>query len=81
MDASGNPQNEANLPQTDFEKRAVKHIKAGQAYYDEVIPGENDTRTLHVATVVPAVTVKCAKCHGVKEGDLLGFIRYEIPIK
>ena len=49
-------------------------------YYDEV-SGTGDDRTLHVATIVPAVTVKCAKCHGVKEGDLLGFIRYEIPVK
>ena len=81
VDASGSPQNEANVPQTAFEKRAVEHIKAGKPYYEEVIPGENDTRTLHVATIVPAVAVKCAKCHGVKEGDLLGFIRYEIPVK
>lgn len=81
VDATGSPQNEANIPQTAFEKRAVEHIKAGKPYYDEVITGENDNRTLHVATVVPAVTIKCAKCHGVKEGELLGFIRYEIPVK
>ena len=38
-------------------------------------------KNAYVATVVPAVTKKCAKCHGVNEGDLLGFIRYEVPIK
>jgi hypothetical protein len=80
VDASGSPQNEANLPKSPFEQRAAKQIQAGKPYYDEVA-GKGDGRTLHVATVVPAVTVKCAKCHGVKQGDLLGFIRYEIPVK
>jgi hypothetical protein len=80
VDASDAPQNEANLPQTGFEKRAAKVIKSGQPYYEEVT-GQGTDRTLHVATIVPAVTEKCAKCHGVKQGDLLGFIRYEIPVK
>jgi hypothetical protein len=80
VDASGMPQNEANLPQTDFEKRAAEAIKAGKPYYDEV-SGQGKSRTLYAATVVPAVTKKCATCHGLDEGDLLGFIRYELPIK
>jgi hypothetical protein len=80
VDASDAPQNEANLPQTGFEKRAAKVIKSGQPYYEEVT-GQGAERTLHVATIVPAVTQKCASCHGVKQGDLLGFIRYEIPVK
>lgn len=80
MDASGDPQNAANLPATDFEKRAAKAMQAGKPYYDEV-SGEGDGRTLYAATIVPAVLKKCAVCHGVEEGDLLGFIRYEVPIK
>jgi hypothetical protein len=80
VDATGSPQNEANLPQTAFEKRAVAVIRSGQPYYEEVA-GEGVERTLHVATVVPAVVKKCATCHGVEQGDLLGFIRYEIPVR
>ena len=80
VDASGAPQNEANRPQTPFEKRAEPVIRAGKPYYEEVA-GSGTERTLFVATVVPAVLGKCAKCHGVKEGDLLGFIRYEIPVR
>jgi hypothetical protein len=80
VDASGSPQNEANLPQTDFEKRAAAAILAGKPYFEE-IEGIGPGRKLYAATVVPAVTKKCAKCHGVSEGDLLGFIRYEIPVK
>ena len=80
VDASGNPQNEANLPKTGFEERAAKAIRGGKPYYDEVV-GTGDGRTLFAATIVPAVTQKCATCHGAKKGDLLGFIRYEIPVK
>jgi hypothetical protein len=80
VDATGAPQNEANLPQTGFEKRAAEAIKGGKPYYEEV-GGSGKGRTLYVATVVPAVTKKCATCHGVKQGDLLGLIRYEIPVK
>ncbi len=80
VDASGSPQNEANLPQTEFEKRAAVVMRAGRSYYDEV-EGNGPKRKLYAATVVPAVTKKCATCHGVSEGDLLGFIRYEISVK
>jgi hypothetical protein len=80
VDASGTPQNEANLPQTDFEKRAADAMRAGKPYYEEVA-GADAGRKLYAATIVPAVAKKCATCHGVKEGDLLGFIRYEIPVK
>jgi hypothetical protein len=80
VDVTGAPQNEANLPQTGFEKRAAVAITAGKPYFEEVA-GSGRDRTLQVATVVPAVTKKCASCHGVKTGDLLGFIRYEIPVK
>ncbi len=80
VDASGNPQNEANLPRTDFEKRAALAMQAGKLYFEE-IEGKGPERKLYAATVVPAVTKKCATCHGVKKGDLLGFIRYEISVK
>lgn len=80
LDATGSPQNEANAPQDGFEKRAAKAMIEGRTYLEEVI-GEGKTRRLRVATVVPAVVEKCAKCHGVKKGDLLGFLSYDIPIK
>ncbi len=80
VDASGAPQNEANLPDTNFEKRAEAAMRAGKPYYEEIV-GEGKDRRLLAATVVPAVHEKCAKCHGVKEGDLLGFIRYDLPVR
>ena len=80
LDVTGSPQNEANVPADDFEKRAAKAITQGKAYIEEVT-GQGTSRRLRVATVVPAVLQKCAKCHGVKEGDLLGFLSYDLPVK
>lgn len=80
VDATGNPLNEANVAKTDFEKRAEKAMRDGKPYYEEVT-GEGANRRLHVATIVPAVMPRCASCHGVKQGDLLGFIRYDIDVK
>jgi hypothetical protein len=80
VDATGNPLNEANVPKSPFEKRAVETIKPGKPYFEEVV-GEGANRRLLAATVVPPVLDRCASCHGVKEGDLLGFIRYDLQVE
>src|SRR5262249_37735119 len=36
IDATGNPAREDNVAKTDFEKKAVKEIKGGKPYIDEV---------------------------------------------
>ena len=81
VDATGEPVNVANLPRTDFEKRAVEKMKQGKDYFDEV--GEKDGKpVLRAATRVPVVMNACIACHpGKKEGDLLGTIVYEVPIR
>jgi hypothetical protein len=80
VDASGKPKRKANLPQTDFEKKAVAAMKEGKTYVEEV-GEENGKPVFRAATVVPAVMKECAVCHKVKEGTLLGTIVYELPIK
>jgi len=80
VDATGIPMNEENLPKSEFEKRAVLKIQEGEPYYEEVLEADG-RRVLNVATVVPAVHARCASCHAVEEGDLLGFLRYQIPIE
>src|SRR4051812_31501733 len=80
VDATGSPLGEGNVPKTDFEKRAAEAMKSGKTYIEEVA-GQGRDRRLLAATVVPAVHRRCAECHGVKEGELLGFIRYEVPIR
>jgi hypothetical protein len=81
LDATGQPLNEANVPRTAFEKRAIAKLKEGKDYYEEV-----DTRdgkpVLRAATKVPVVMNQCLACHADhKEGDLLGSLVYEVPIK
>jgi hypothetical protein len=80
VDATGSPLNEKNSAVTPFEKKAEEAIRAGKPYYEEVV-GSGEQRRLMAATVVPAVLPRCAKCHGVKEGELLGFIRYDLPVR
>jgi Protein of unknown function (DUF3365) len=81
VDATGDPLNDANAPRTDFEKEAFRRIRSGQPYYDRVV-GEGKDRKLLAATVVPVVMAKCAECHeDRKVGEVLGFLRYEVPIK
>ena len=80
VDATGKPRNKANVAKTPFEKKAVEEMKAGKSYYEEVAQVDGKD-VLRAATVVPAVLKQCAVCHGRKEGQLLGTIVYEVPIK
>jgi hypothetical protein len=80
VDATGRPRNKANLPETEFEKKAAEVIKGGKPYLEEI--GQKDGKpVLRAATVVPAVLPQCAVCHGGKTGRVLGAIVYEVPIK
>jgi hypothetical protein len=81
IDVTGKPFREVNVAQTDFEKRAAAAIKSGKPYVDEV--GTKDGKpVLRAATVVPVVMKQCLNCHtNHKEGDVIGALIYEIPIK
>jgi hypothetical protein len=81
IDATGDAVNKDNLPRTEFEKRAVAQLKSGKTYFEEL--GSKDGKpVLRAATVVPVVMKECIHCHqGVKEGELLGALVYEVPIK
>jgi Protein of unknown function (DUF3365) len=82
VDATGAPFNEDNVAKSDFEKRAVKAIKDGEPYVDEVGQDQDGKPVLRAATVVPVVMEQCAACHaGYKKGDVLGALVYELPIK
>ena len=81
VDATGEPVNEGNAPETDFEKEAARVINSGKPYFDRV-DGEGKDRRLLAATVVTVVMQKCAECHLHKNvGEVLGFIRYDIPVE
>jgi hypothetical protein len=81
VDATGEPLNDANKPQNEFEKTAIEKILKGEKYYDQVVR-EGDQDYLRAATVVPVVNAKCVICHpGNKVGGILGAISYKIPVE
>jgi hypothetical protein len=81
IDATGVPFNEANVAKSDFEKLAIEKLKKGEKYVSEV--GQKGGQpVLRAATPVPVVMKQCLTCHAdYKEGDLLGALVYEVPIK
>lgn len=82
VDASGTPVNPDNEAKTAFEKKAVEKMKGGASYFEEVGTNKKGQAVLRAATRVPVVMKACIDCHpGKKEGDLLGTIVYEVPIK
>jgi hypothetical protein len=81
VDATGEPMSDANAPKTDFEKDAARAMNSGKSYFESVV-GEGANRRLLAATLVPVVMQKCTECHNHKKvGEVLGFIRYDIPVK
>ena len=84
MDASGEPLEEKNTAQDDFEKEAVKQLKAGKPWHEEVIEKEGK-RYLRAVTPIPVVLEKCTMCHPnykeVKKGEAIGAISYTIQVK
>lgn len=81
IDATGEPSNRANVAKTEFEKRALVHLKKGKPYYDEV-DNQQGKPVLRAATIVPAVMDQCVVCHPhVKKGQLMGAIIYQVPIR
>lgn len=81
IDATGSPVNKDNVAKNDFEKRAIRKLSKGESYVSEVGQKENHS-VLRAATPVPVVMKQCITCHpGYKEGDLLGALVYEVPIK
>ncbi|HEY7309905.1 MAG TPA: DUF3365 domain-containing protein [Gemmataceae bacterium] len=81
IDTTGAPINKSNVAKTSFEKLAVKKLNAGENYYSEVADKDGQP-VLRAATRVPVVMKQCLACHpGFKEGDLIGALVYEVPIK
>lgn len=84
LDASGEAYNDENLPQDDFEKKAVKALRDGEDWYEK-IERKDGKRFLRVATPIPVVMEKCVLCHqnyeGVKAGVPIGAMGYTIPIE
>jgi hypothetical protein len=81
IDATGEPINKKNVAESPFEKRALAKLKKGEKFYGE-LGLVKDKPVLRAATPVPVVMKSCIECHpGLKEGQLMGALTYELPVK
>jgi hypothetical protein len=84
IDVSGEPYDPENVAKSDFEKNAVKAMKAGKDYFEEIV--ERDGKpVLLAATAVPVVMDKCVMCHpnykNAAKGAAIGSLVYSLPIE
>src|SRR5262249_13227412 len=84
IDVSGKPYSEENVAADDFEKEAVKQIKAGKGYYEKVEQKEGKAN-LRAMTAIPVVSQRCIMCHenykDAKKGEAVGALSYTVPIE
>jgi len=84
VDATGDPYDDENVAQDDFEKQAIKELKAGKGYYEK-LEKRDDGRYLRAATPVPVVMDKCIMCHDhykdAKEGEPIGALLYTLKVE
>ncbi len=84
LDATGEPYDEDNSPKDQFERQAIKQLKAGESWYEEIVMKDGQ-RYLRAATPVPVVMEKCTLCHDhyrdVPAGQPIGALGYTIPIE
>ena len=85
LDVTGDPYEPENVAKDTFEKEGVKRIKAGDAYYDEVVTNDKGKHELRAITSIPVVLDKCIMCHpnyaaAKKKGQNIGAISYTLPI-
>jgi hypothetical protein len=84
IDVSGEPYSPKNVAEDDFEKEAVKQIKAGKDYFEKVEDKDGKPH-LRAMTPIPVVSAKCIMCHenykAAKKGEAIGALSYSVPIE
>lgn len=85
LDATGEPIEDKNAPQDEFEKAAIAKLKAGSGGYEQVVHRDGKPY-LRAATPIPVVMDKCVMCHDhykdyQKKGQIIGALGYTVPIE
>jgi hypothetical protein len=84
IDATGEPYGKANVARDDFDREAVRQLKAGKDYYERVVR-KGGKPYLRAVTPVPVVMGKCTMCHDnykqVKKGAPVGALTYTVPLE
>jgi hypothetical protein len=80
LDGLGEPINDENLPQDDFEKAAIEAILAGKPSHEK-IENRDGKRVLRTVTSLPMAMQKCIMCHSNYEGQkVVGGLGYTVPV-
>ena len=83
VDATGEPYNDENIAEDEFEKNAIKQLVKGKSWVEK-IEVRKGIRHLRVATPIPVVFAKCVMCHDnyfdVPKGQAIGALTYVVPI-
>jgi hypothetical protein len=84
IDATGQPIEDKNAPQDEFEKTAVKQLLSGKSGHEQVVERDG-SRYLRSATPIPLVLKKCALCHphyeDAKPGQPIGMLSYTLKVE
>jgi hypothetical protein len=85
VDATGDPIEAKNSPRDEFERQAIKHLKAGEGWYEQVVEIDGQ-RHLRAATPIPVVLDKCVMCHAhyadaKQQGQIIGSLSYTIKVE
>ncbi|MES1213122.1 MAG: DUF3365 domain-containing protein [Singulisphaera sp.] len=84
LDATGQPIEQKNAAQDEFELEAVKQLLAGKTWHEEIVVRDGQ-RYLRAATPVPVVLEKCTMCHDhykqAKPGQPIGALSYTLRIE
>ncbi len=83
VDATGEPYNDENVAEDDFETAAIAQLLEGEDWVEQV-EERDGKRYFRVATPIPVVLSKCVMCHDnyeeVPAGRAVGALTYSIPL-
>jgi hypothetical protein len=83
LDATGEPYDDGNVARDDFEREAIRQIRSGRPWHEQVVEKDGQPH-LRAVTPVPVVLEKCIMCHphyaDAKKGEAIGVISYTIKI-
>ena len=83
LDATGDPYNDENVADDEFDRDAIQQLVAGKDRV-EAIEEREGIRHLRVVTPIPVVFEKCTMCHDhyadVPKGQPIGALSYLLPI-
>jgi hypothetical protein len=84
LDCTGEPYDDKNVADDEFEKTAIAAIKAGKPAPEQTIE-KDGKRYLRTATAIPVVMQKCTLCHpayeNAKPGEAIGALSYTIAVE